>query len=583
MLIDDGLLRSEDGVWRAAGDLADVTVPPTIQLLLAARLDRLDAEERAVIERGAVEGKVFHSGAVATLVPPALRPRVPSRLLALARKELIRPDRAEFAGEDAFRFRHLLIRDAAYQAMPKEQRAELHERFAGWLEGAAGARLAEYEEILAHHLEQAYRYRVELGPLDERARALGAAATARLLRSAERARERGETSVAQRLAARAVEVADGPDRPRALLELAMTHEEATEFPEALAAAKEAIVAAEERGDAAVAARARVIAEGALGQIDPSHSVARSVAGIGSALEELRRLGDDAGVVEATLALARHAFFAGRCEDCRRVALSLREGAGQRPPNIRRLITMNLAAPLYFGPTPAEEALGELDELHDLVELSPMGQARLNELRGSLFAMLDRAEDSEASFAEAARLLTELRGSRPNPNELQHLGEAHRFLERSEEAEQAFRAGREHLTELGETGFNSTMTALHAVALCDLGRFDEAETAAEESRRLSAEDDVATQTTWRIAMSRVCSSCGEHDRALALIDEGVAMNAATDYAAWIGEGHEVRGDVMLAAGRPHKAVAAYREALTWYEAKQVVRWVERVRARIASLE
>ena len=83
---------------------------------------------------------------------------MPSRLLALARKELIRPDRAEFAGEDAFRFRHLLIRDAAYQAMPKEQRAELHERFAGWLERAAGDRLAEYEEILAHHLEQAYRY-----------------------------------------------------------------------------------------------------------------------------------------------------------------------------------------------------------------------------------------------------------------------------------------------------------------------------------------------------------------------------------------------------------------------------------------
>ena len=112
----------------------DLTVPPTIHLLLAARLDRLDAEERAVIERGAVEGKVFHAGAVTTLRPNGCAPNVPSRLLALARKELIRPDRAEFAGEDAFRFRHLLIRDAAYQAMPKEQRADLHERFADWLE-----------------------------------------------------------------------------------------------------------------------------------------------------------------------------------------------------------------------------------------------------------------------------------------------------------------------------------------------------------------------------------------------------------------------------------------------------------------
>ncbi len=172
MLIDDGLLRFEEGGWRSVEDLANVTVPPTIHLLLAARLDRLDAEERAVIERGAVEGKVFHTGAVTTLSPDSARPNVRSRLLALARKELIRPDRAEFAGEDAFRFRHLLIRDAAYQAMPKEQRAELHERFAEWLVRAAAERIAEYEEILGYHLEQAYRYRTELGTADERTRAL---------------------------------------------------------------------------------------------------------------------------------------------------------------------------------------------------------------------------------------------------------------------------------------------------------------------------------------------------------------------------------------------------------------------------
>ena len=82
MLIDDGLLRFEEGSWRSVEDLANVTVPPTIHLLLAARLDRLDAEERAVIERGAVEGKVFHSGAVTTLSPDsaeAERPLAPAR------------------------------------------------------------------------------------------------------------------------------------------------------------------------------------------------------------------------------------------------------------------------------------------------------------------------------------------------------------------------------------------------------------------------------------------------------------------------------------------------------------------------
>ena len=58
--------------------------------------------------------------------------------MALVRKELIRPERSTLPGEDAFRFRHLLIRDSAYEAIPKARRAELHERFADWLERVAG-------------------------------------------------------------------------------------------------------------------------------------------------------------------------------------------------------------------------------------------------------------------------------------------------------------------------------------------------------------------------------------------------------------------------------------------------------------
>src|SRR5918999_1704927 len=114
------------------------------------------------MECGAVEGKVFHASAVAALVPDLLRPHVPSHLLGLMRKELVRPDRSAFSGDEAYRFRHLLIRDAAYDAMPKEARAEMHERFATWLEAVAGERRSEYEAILGHHLEQAHRYRAEL-------------------------------------------------------------------------------------------------------------------------------------------------------------------------------------------------------------------------------------------------------------------------------------------------------------------------------------------------------------------------------------------------------------------------------------
>ena len=147
----------------------EVVVPPTLRAMLAARLDQLDAGDRRVLERGAVEGEVFHRGAVQALAPE--EPQVTHRLAALVRRELIRPEKAQFPGEDGFRFRHSLIRDVAYDALPKATRAELHERFAAWLEGH-GSTLVELDEVLGYHLEQAYRYRIELGPPDAGAETL---------------------------------------------------------------------------------------------------------------------------------------------------------------------------------------------------------------------------------------------------------------------------------------------------------------------------------------------------------------------------------------------------------------------------
>ena len=119
-----------------------------------------------MLERGSVEGEVFHRGVVQALTPE--EEHVTPRLAALVRRELIRPERAQFAGEDGFRFRHLLIRDAAYDALPKAVRAELHEGFAAWLE--RHGELVELDEILGFHLEQAARYKDELGRPDPVAR-----------------------------------------------------------------------------------------------------------------------------------------------------------------------------------------------------------------------------------------------------------------------------------------------------------------------------------------------------------------------------------------------------------------------------
>jgi predicted ATPase len=171
----------------------DLVVPPTVEALLAARLDQLPPGERAVLQCGSVEGESFHRGTVQVMAPEETD--VPGQLRALVRKDLVRPDRAVLPGEDAFRFRHLLIRDAAYQAPAKADRAELHERFARWLEDS-GADLVELHEIAGYHLEQAFRYRCELGPADDKARRLAADAARHLDAAGRRAMDRGDTGAA---------------------------------------------------------------------------------------------------------------------------------------------------------------------------------------------------------------------------------------------------------------------------------------------------------------------------------------------------------------------------------------------------
>jgi class 3 adenylate cyclase len=579
MLIDDGLLHLEDGEWRAAEDLERIAVPPTIQLLLAARLDRLDAEERAVIERGAVEGKLFHAGAVTTLAPEALRPRVRPRLLALARKELIRPDRAEFAGEDAFRFRHLLIRDAAYHAMPKEQRAELHERFAGWLADAARDRVSEYEEILGFHLEQAYRYRSELGMSDARTAELGRTAAERLIASADRARERADFAGSAALLRSALEISEGSTRSRAAFELAVTLIDDVDFQASAEAAEQAIEAARASGDRALEVRSRLIRAEAMVQIDPMYLLATARTEAEAALAELTTLGDQDGIVHATLTLARDAFFDGQCGRCIEITEPLLGRASTLRFSDRRLVALNLGVGSYFGPAPVEEALHLHDVALNLVERSLAAQTGLVYGRAALYAMRGDVETWQAETRRADRMLEELPAS--TTNLFQSRGEAPRLLGRLDVAERFFRQVTEFWDERGETAFNSTITALHALVLCDLERFDEAADQAARSREITAEDDFASLAGWRMAQARVESHRGNHDRAIALAEEAIEVMEPTDYLTWQGEGDEVHGMVLAAAGRTEDARRAYARSIERFERKGVAPAVERVRGRSAA--
>ena len=237
---------------RMVVDQRELSVPPTIHALLAARVDRLDPAERAVIEAAAVVGRSFAGGAVFELLGGEDRSELDQRLSALERKDLIQADAGRFAGEPTFSFKHIMIRDVAYQGVLKEARADFHERFADWLERTAGERAGEFEEILGHHLERASAYLAELGPMDDHGSELSARAAARLGSSGRRALARGDIAPAVRLLDRAVTLLpdDDPAKRDLTLKLGIALAETGEVSRADALLQDRIEA-ERRGRAFV--------------------------------------------------------------------------------------------------------------------------------------------------------------------------------------------------------------------------------------------------------------------------------------------------------------------------------------------
>src|SRR6266536_55900 len=259
MLVDDGLIRRRpDGGWRVTRDLSQLAVPGSIEALLAARLELLTHEERAVLEPASVAGLVFRQDALEELVPEPLREHLEQLLAELIRKRLVQPDANDASGR-WYRFHHILIKNTAYNRLLKRTRANLHERFANWGERVNGERdgAVEYEEIHGYHLEQAHRYLFELGPLDEHGRRLGARGAARLGGAGNRAFERGDMSAASNLLGRATALlpVGTLERVELLPRLSEALMESGEFAKAEALLEEAIEAATLLGDERLAADA----------------------------------------------------------------------------------------------------------------------------------------------------------------------------------------------------------------------------------------------------------------------------------------------------------------------------------------
>ena len=529
----------------------EVEVPPTLKSLLAARLDQLDEGERRVLERAAVEGEVFHRGAVQALAPEETQ--VTPRLAALARRELIRPDRSQLSGEDGFRFRHLLIRDAAYDALPKSSRAELHERFAGWL-AERGDELAERDEILGYHLEQAARYKQELGQPDT---ALSERAGERLAAAGRRALWRGDERAAAGLLQRALALTR-PARLDVVLELDLAEALIRNSPKAAAVADAAAERAHVAGDETAEALARVgaayyrsffAADPAIGEVE---QLART------ALPLLEQTGDHAGLVHVWRVLGFGvANWRLRCEDYAHAseqAFRHARLAGQRSSDL-----FGLDSALVYGPRPADEALGTLDAM-----LPENPHPRLLLARAWLLTMLARFDEASPIVSEAGQRWRELTGD----DWVSHILGA--IAATAGDHESAAVHQRRHcdlLEARGQRGYLSTHAPRLGRSLCALGRHDEAEPLAQLGRAVDAtEQDVPSQILWRQVQALVHAHRGEHAEAEALAREAVAITERTDALNFQGDALCDLAEVLHAAGQSDEAAATLTQALERYERK-----------------
>jgi class 3 adenylate cyclase/tetratricopeptide (TPR) repeat protein len=550
-----------------AGESENVEVPPTLRALLAARLDQLDGPERRVLERGAVEGEMFHRGAVQALGPDELQ--VTPRLAALVRRELIRPDSAQFPGEDGFRFRHLLIRDAAYDSLPKALRAELHERFARWLEHRA-ADLVELDEIVGYHLEQAARYRNELGQAEP---ALAERAGERLAGAGRRALWRGDEPAAAALLERALALTR-PERLDLYLELDLADAcWRTDVRRAAVVAAAAGKRAREAGDRVGEATARVVAarygmSAGMATVEELATVARE------ALPLLEQADDHEGLLHVWRGLIKEAAVRGRYEEAGRATeRALRYTGHVGWPPLSGPST-GLPGALVLGPRPADEALETLDAL-----LPEAPHPRTLLFRAFLLAMLGSFETAWPLAQEASARLSERAG---DDGGFALAGIA--VIEGDHEsAVRHYSAYCDFLREHKLRSLLSTAAPRLGRELCALGRHDEAEPLAQLGRETGMKLDLSTQVSWRQAQALVHANRGEHAEAERLAREAVALTDRTDMLNLQGDALCDLAEVFRASGRVEEAGAALEQSLERYERKKNLAMSAQVRTRLAELE
>jgi len=549
-----------------SAEASDFSVPPTIHALLAARLDLLGDVERTILERASIVGRSFSWDAVRELTPPELRPGLTEHLLGLVRKELLAPESGAGA-EHGFRFGHILIRDAAYGALLKRVRAELHEQFAVWMETQPG----EFDELVGYHYEQAFRYLDELGSVDEHARGLAARAGSRLGHAGRRAHSRGDTPAAANLLERACSLLPAstheglalrPELGRVLTEIGSLERAEEVLTDAVSAAEEA----EERS-----VRATALLDLAALALFAHPDAERGTQALAEAAEEAVQV-FEVSEDHAALAHALDQLAMVHWTTCRYAAmeavllrgLAHAELAGDQDEQAR--IRSSLARCTLLGPMPVEPALSRCRSILEQAHGNPFHESIAGVMVAGLEAMRGRFAEAQTRFEQSRTGFRELGHTRWLAALPLWSGPAQLLAGAPHHAEAELRESYELLQAMGDRGLISPVAAFMAQALYEQGRYDEAEEFVDTSEACASRDDLFPHVVWRGVRARILARDGNSDLATTLAHEAVALADETDSPNLQGEACLSLAEVLRLRGDDEASFEWVERALACFEAK-----------------
>jgi hypothetical protein len=562
MLIEDGVLRREGTAWTSYDGVAPLRIPPTITALLAARLDRLSAQERAVLGPAAVVGDVFYRDAVADLSNTG-QAEVAATLRSLVRKNLVLPARSDLPGQDALRFGHTLVKDAAYDALPKSVRAQLHERFARWL--GARAEGSAYDDLVGSHLEAAYLLRADLGPLDRAAVALGVESAQRLS-AAGRSLLHADDAAAAALLRRALRLqpAPGPDRWAAQLDLADALNQTLDLAASEGVAAEVRVEAEAAGNTLWEALARVTLWSVVMSVRPTGAVEQLRRATEDAARLLDGSADDVQLTRLYVGMSDLAYGqmqTGPIRQALDLAASHAERSGR--PRYAQALRGQALLPLLEGDCPADQGLAESKRFAETA--SGMLPRAYGAMGVTYFAtLLGLAEEARTAAQVVEDVVTEVRTLHAVITQAFTVSYAEIAAGDPAEAQRILDRAAQRLGEVGESSYLSTILGLRAHIHLTHGRVTEARSDALRALELGGPDDLLTRAHAEAALGWIAAVDGDAAEAARLAASSAAALEAGDVLvdrAFVhiaaAEAMQVLGD--LPSSRRHRlaAIEQYR--------------------------